>query len=141
MAVNHFHDLYSEQPRHGVKGSIFNGFPALSSLDFQRLMALYSENEDYSALKQMDPFKALEVDGYQAICFQQLWGIVEDFVQKFASDFFNGDQFPPDNSEMLLVLVPKMPNPESLHQYRPIRLCTICRKGKHDIKLIIESPL
>lgn len=66
-----------------------------------------------------------------------MWVIVSDLVWKFAQNFFVNGILPREVNEMLIVLVPKVPAPKELSQFRPITLCCILYKML--IKTIINK--
>ena len=84
--------------------------------------------ETTKALKSMKPFKALGPDGFQPIFFQKYWDIVRPNVHKLVIQAFETGDFDSDVNDTLLVLIPKVGNPEEIKQFRPISLCNVFYK-------------
>ncbi|KAA3477623.1 reverse transcriptase [Gossypium australe] len=92
------------------------------------LLAAYTEEEVFSALKGMGATKAPGLDGFPAVFFQRYWHIVGKDVTKFCLGILNTDQsFGPLNSTDI-VLILKIQNPVNLANFRPISLCTVLDK-------------
>ncbi|KAA3469419.1 reverse transcriptase [Gossypium australe] len=72
------------------------------------LLSPFREEEVWTALKGMGPTKALGSDGFPTLFFQKFWHIVVNVTE--------------------IVLIPKIPNPTSLVNFRPISLCTVLYK-------------
>lgn len=125
--VEFYKGLFSGQ----VNGSQFAsvcGFPPLSinSLDFMtRPICLDDVRE---ALFSMDPSKAPGVDGFPAFFYQKGWNFMKNDLLAFVQEAFNNGTLPSDVLVSLVVLIPKVENPERLTQFRPISLCTVLYK-------------
>ena len=76
----------------------------------------------------MAPSKAPGVDGFNAGFFQTHWQLVKDCVLSTVLGFLNGGDMPDEVNKALLVLIPKVSNPQELSQYRPISLCNVLYK-------------
>lgn len=75
------------------------------------------------AIRSMGKYKAPGPDGYQPIFYQSCWEVVGNSVIRFALDFFSSGILPPQTNDALVVLIPKVPKPERMNQFRPISLC------------------
>ena len=60
--------------------------------------------------------------------FQSLWQLVADDVCNFIIKAFKGRQNLSEVNYSLIVLIPKVPMPKFIHQFRPIRLCNVVFK-------------
>ena len=60
--------------------------------------------------------------------FQNFWNIVGNDVIGVCLNFLNHDIFPSDINDMTIVLIPKVPNPEEVANFRPISLCNVIYK-------------
>lgn len=67
-------------------------------------------------------------DGFHAYFYQNNWHIVGDDITKFIQTFFLTARIPEDLTQIKLVHIPKVPNPESVSQLRPISLCNTLYK-------------
>lgn len=92
------------------------------------LDAPFTEQEVERALFQMAPSKSPGVDGFNAGFFQAHWDLVKPCVSQAVLKFLNGGDLPEEVNRTLLVLIPKVSNPQELSQYRPISLCNVLYK-------------
>jgi hypothetical protein len=88
----------------------------------------FTEEEVEAALFQMAPNKSPGVDGFNAAFFQTHWQLVKPCVVSAVLGFLNGGELPEEVNKTLLVLIPKVTNPQELSQYRPISLCNVLYK-------------
>lgn len=88
----------------------------------------FTEVEVKEALFQMSPLKAPGPDGYPAHFFQRNWDICGDDITRTVLEVLNGDEWPGDINSTFIVLIPKVPNPASVGQFRPISLCNVVYK-------------
>lgn len=80
------------------------------------------------ALFQMAPSKAPGADGFNAGFFQTHRELDKSCVLSAVLGFLNGGDLPEEVNKTLLVLIPKVSNPQELSQYRPISLCNVLYK-------------
>ena len=104
----------------------------------------FMEAELDAALFQMAPNKAPGVDGFNAGFYQMHWQLIRPCVMGAVLGFLNGGELPVDVNKTLLVLIPKVINPQDLSQYRPISLCNVlyklCSKTMANrLRLILED--
>lgn len=92
------------------------------------LLQEISSQEIKDAAMQMGSLKAPGPDGYHGIFYQQYWDIIHREVQGIVKDFFAESCNPTTLNSTNIVLIPKVPNPESVTQYRPISLCNYSYK-------------
>lgn len=103
-------------------------FPPIVHHEYQKLASACTKKEVYTTLTKMDSYKAPGIDGFYAGFFQKIWGVIGNSIWQFSSCFLSMGVLPESLNETLLVLIPKVPNPERLTQYRPISLCTVLYK-------------
>ena len=92
------------------------------------LSTQYTAEEVQVALFQMGPTKAPGPDGMNALFYQKYWHIVGDSVVLAVLDFLNNGNMLPDINHTNIVLIPKVQNPESMSEFRPISLCNVIYK-------------
>ncbi|KAA3466274.1 reverse transcriptase [Gossypium australe] len=92
------------------------------------LLSVFTEEEVFSALKDMGPTKAPGPDGFPAMFFQQYWHIVGKDVIDFCLGILNNGQSFGQLNSTDIVLIPKVQNPSNLSKFRPISLCTVLYK-------------
>lgn len=91
------------------------------------LKSVYTRKEVVAALKEMGPLKAPRSDGFSAF-FQRYWHIVGKDISRFCLDILNrGRDFRALN-EMIIVLIPKIPSPKNVANFKPISLCDVLYK-------------
>ncbi|KAA3480967.1 reverse transcriptase [Gossypium australe] len=92
------------------------------------LLTPYRAEDIEIALKGMGPTKAPGPDGFPALFFQRYWHIVGDDVIKFCLGILNENQIFGDLNYTDIVLIPKVPKPSHLVNFRPISLCSVIYK-------------
>lgn len=93
-----------------------------------KLTALPSAEEIHEAVVNLSAFSAPGPDGFTGHFFSTCWGIIHPEVIAAVQDFFRGCSIPLAISSTLLVLIPKIPNPTSFSDLRPISLCNFTHK-------------
>ena len=63
-----------------------------------------------------------------AIFYKHFWDIVGGDVTREVKNFLHGGDMPAGWNETVVVLIPKVPNPERLKDLRPISLCNVVYK-------------
>lgn len=91
-------------------------------------MEPFSLPEIEAALHSMESSKAPGPDGINGGVIKSLWNEVKgDYLQLF-SDFYENGSLPKGISSSFIVLIPKIQNPISLSDFRPISLMNISPK-------------
>ncbi|KAA3475195.1 reverse transcriptase [Gossypium australe] len=86
------------------------------------------EEEVRIALKGMRPTMAPGPDGFPAMFFQKYWHIVGKEVLRYYLGVLNKGLEVDSANTTNIVLIPKIPKPTSLVNFRPISLCTVLYK-------------
>ncbi|KAA3466906.1 reverse transcriptase [Gossypium australe] len=86
------------------------------------------EEEVRAALRGMGPTKAPGSDGFLALFFQKYWHIIGKEVMEYCLSILNGNKGVEPVNITEIVLIPKIPNPSTLVNFRPISLCTVMYK-------------
>ena len=76
----------------------------------------------------MCPTKSPGPDGFPAHFFQHKWDICGEDLTRMVLKVLNGDDIPTEINSTFIVLIPKVQNPVSLNQFRPISLCNVVYK-------------
>lgn len=92
------------------------------------LMAPYSGEEVWKALESIGDLKAPGVDGMPVVFYKNLWQLIGERVKHEILTVLNGGNIPDGWNDTLIVLIPKVKNPEKLKDLRPISLCTVLYK-------------
>ncbi|KAF7146289.1 hypothetical protein RHSIM_Rhsim04G0067000 [Rhododendron simsii] len=92
------------------------------------LIRAFSTGEIKAALFDMHPSKAPGYDGMTPGFFQKHWDIVGLDVCRAVRSFFHGGKMLGSLNRTNIVLIPKIPTPTKVSQFRPISLCTTIYK-------------
>lgn len=95
-------------------------------LDDQQALDLIQEvtpEEVRQAMFSLKDNKAPGLDGYTAHFYKQAWSVVGDDVTKAIQHFFRSGKLLSEVNSTTISLVPKVPNPTSLNDFRPISCC------------------
>ena len=76
----------------------------------------------------IDDAKAPGPDGFSSLFFKKAWSIVGSEVCEAVEDFFSSGCLLREINCTIIALVPKIPNPSSMHDYRPISCCNAIYK-------------
>ena len=89
----------------------------------------------------MKPLKAPGPDGFQPYFFQTQWSVVGGDLCRFIKEVFANKPEVAEVNHSYLVLIPKVPKPEYIHQFRPIGLCNVIYKTLTKILVNRLKPL
>jgi len=77
---------------------------------------------------QMGSNKAPGPDGLTGLFYHKHWDIVKDDLFLLVQNFLISGVLPTGLNNTIITLIPKIPQPEKLEQYRPISLCNFAYK-------------
>ncbi|KAL9692026.1 hypothetical protein QQ045_012457 [Rhodiola kirilowii] len=89
------------------------------------LMRPYSEAEVREAVFQMCPTKAPGLDGFSALFYQKHWSMVKGKVSMQILRMLNNGTLEDGINKTLITLIPKVKDPKSVGEFRPISLCNV----------------
>ncbi|GAU13938.1 hypothetical protein TSUD_262650 [Trifolium subterraneum] len=98
-------------------------FPALEEIIMRDLAAPLTNNEIKHAVFSMSPWKAPGPDGFPAGFYQKSWDIVGRSICDFVRKVWNTTSEIGVVNKTDICLIPKVPHPETVAQFRPISLC------------------
>lgn len=117
----HFSSFYQ-----GAAGSLLSlgslNLPQLSEESSRSLTQSFGRLEVERALGSLPNDKAPGPDGFNMRSMKFMWPFVCEKVFKLIEDFHTHSFIPPGVNSSFIVLVPKVPNPKSVKDFRPISL-------------------
>jgi hypothetical protein len=128
MATSYFKELFTRDPSlnsDALVDLIQEKVTPEMNLD---LCKDFTDDEIGDALFQIGPLKAPGVDGFPARFYQRNWGELKAEVINGVKLFFSTGHLPEGVNETAIVLIPKIDQPETLKDFRPISLCTVIYK-------------
>ena len=106
--------------------AIFEGIPqTITSQMNSKLVRSVIEAEIRKAVFVLHPNKAPEPDGMTPIFFQMFWNIIKYNLIAAIGSFFHSSNMLKAINETIVTLIPKIPYPVLVSQYRPISLCNV----------------
>ena len=95
----------------------------ISRSQFDLLAAPVTSVEVKEALFSIHPNKASRPDGFNAFFFRRTWHILGGDITRAIQSFFYSGHMLRELNHASISLVPKVPNPSKLSDYRPISCC------------------
>ena len=92
------------------------------------LTAEFTADEVKIALDSMGDLKAPGMDGLPAVFYKHYWHLVGDTVVHEVLHVLRGGRMPEGWNDTMVVLIPKVQNPETLKDLRPISLSNVVYK-------------
>ncbi|KAL0301641.1 UNVERIFIED_CONTAM: LINE-1 retrotransposable element O protein [Sesamum radiatum] len=92
------------------------------------LCVLPTKDEIKQAIFDMCPDSAAGPDGFSALFYQVTWDIIAQDVTAAVQDLFCCTPLPKSFKATSIALIPKVPNPCSWTDFRPISLCNVSNK-------------
>lgn len=139
--VHHFHTLFKEPPNPVPSQFSIHG-NAAENLDNDELCRIPTIEEIWHVVVQMGSFTPPGPDGYSPVFCKRCWDIICNDVYRSIKNIFQYDVLPDLLNHINITLIPKIKNPASASDYRPIYLCNVLYKMVTKILLnMIKSYL
>ena len=91
-----------------------NDFPSISDNLLLQLKQPFTRENIKKALFDVAPFKPPSIDGFRPGFYQNSWDVVGESLCKFVLYFINSGTLSKGTNDTLLVLIPKVRQPENL---------------------------
>lgn len=128
VARNYFHSLFKVDGNSNFV-EVINQISRCTNSDINHaLVDRFLEKEIIEAFNEMDLNKAPGLDGLSGLFYKENWGIVGADVVHFCGEVLNDPKRIGDFNETIIVLIPKVEDPQDITQYRPISLCRVIYK-------------
>lgn len=92
------------------------------------LLSNFTAKDVQEALFAMHPDKSQGPDGLNPAFYQRFWPIIGNDISRACLSYIRECFLPAGMNDTLIVLIPKVASPESIHQLRPIALCNVIYK-------------
>ncbi|XP_062114943.1 uncharacterized protein LOC133828913 [Humulus lupulus] len=102
--------------------------PSLSFEDQVKLIKPFSSHEVKEALFSISSIKSPSSDSFGTGFFKSLWKYIGKEVSKAIIEFFDTSHIPKSQNNAILTLIPKVDQPTTAAEYRPIACCTTIYK-------------
>jgi hypothetical protein len=100
----------------------------LSDAQSNAMITEVTNQEIKETFMSLNPNKAPGPDGYNACFFQKAWDVVGHEVTSAVRNFFRSGRLLTRANATSIALVPKIPNPSKVGDYRPISCCNTIYK-------------
>ncbi|KAF7143420.1 hypothetical protein RHSIM_Rhsim05G0112800 [Rhododendron simsii] len=120
---SHFTKLYAAPPNREFEDILSLVDPIGTEEVNAALTKSVSLEEVQKAVFQMGSLKAPGSDGFPSIFYQKYWDVVREDVFTGVNEFFQNGHILKEMNHTNVALIPKVNNPESMSQFRPISLC------------------
>ncbi|KAI5350425.1 hypothetical protein L3X38_003316 [Prunus dulcis] len=129
LAVEYFHWLFLDDVVDIIRSPLPSLFPHTPEADLAAINKEVTEKEVQDALFAIGPYKTPGPDGYSAIFFfHNCWSLSKKDIEVFVFKCFSTGSVLEFLNSTLVTLVPKITNPQSTLQFRPISLCNTLYK-------------
>ncbi|XP_072061855.1 uncharacterized protein [Arachis hypogaea] len=120
LEERHFTDLFATTTRSKVE-ECTRIIPKKVTVEMNKeLLKEVSDKEIRDAAFSMESLKVPGLEGLNGLFFQNHWVIISREVCDVIKDIFASRRMPEDMRETIMVLIPKVKQPECLSQLRPI---------------------
>ena len=128
VVVDYYSNLFTSNKLENFTELLDAIQPKVSTNMNEELTRPFIAQEVKVALKQMYPLKAPGLDGMHPIFFQHFWNTCGAVVTTTVLEFLNYGMSPPNLNETHIVLIPKIKEPKTVSDFRPISLCNVTYK-------------
>ena len=129
-AVGHFHDVLCSDGPSNIHTEYLDNLDGFiwTPQHLDTLNMVITHEEIKKAMFSIDDSKAPGSDGFSLRFFKAAWSIIGSDVSEAVVSFFSSGSLLREINCTIIALVPKVPNPESIQDYRPISCCNTVYK-------------
>uniref|UniRef100_A0A803NPX3 Reverse transcriptase domain-containing protein n=1 Tax=Cannabis sativa TaxID=3483 RepID=A0A803NPX3_CANSA len=92
------------------------------------LLEPFSSEDVFQAMRAIHPQKAPGSDGLPGLFYRKYWSLIGPEVTKVCLGILNEGMQVKDINDTLLCLIPKVPKPTRMTEFKPISLCNVIYK-------------
>ncbi|CAL8100465.1 unnamed protein product [Prunus armeniaca] len=128
LVVEYFHGIFLDGVVDIINSPLPSLFAHIPEADLAAVNKDVIEKEAHDALFAIGPYKAPGPDGYSAIFFHNCWSLCKKDIEGSVFKCFSNGFVVEFLNNTIITLVPKITNPHSMLQFRPISLCNTLYK-------------
>jgi hypothetical protein len=128
VATNYFTNLFSSSTGDRVEELLCHVDSRVTTQMNEALCKRFTSEEVVEALNGIGDLKAPGLDGMHSVFYKKFWEVVGEKVTEEVLAVLNGGPMPADWNDTSVVLIPKINDPESMKDLRPISLCNVVYK-------------
>ena len=128
--VGHFYDVLCSDGSSNIQFEYLDNLDGFvwSPQHIDTLNRVITHEEVKKTMFSIDESKAPGPDGFSSRFFKSAWSIIGTHVIESVVSFFSSGSMLREINCTIIALVPKVPNPGSMHDYRPISCCNTIYK-------------
>lgn len=127
-ALSYFKKLFQNNDHCDPHALNLQQVPKISNDLYASITQPVTMEEVKASLFSMGSYKAPGPDGFQPIFFKTYWHIIGNDVWHLVSNAFMSGSIEKHLAETLIVPIPKIDDPQSFKDFRPISLCNVLLK-------------
>jgi hypothetical protein len=128
VATNYFMKLFTSHAGTRMEELLGHIDPRVTQPMNEMLCKEFTVKEVEEALNSIGDLKAPGPDGMPSLFYKKYWGVVGEKVTEEVLNVLNGGPMPETWNDTCVVLIPKIKDPESMKDLRPISLCNVVYK-------------
>ncbi|XP_042972810.1 uncharacterized protein LOC122304618 [Carya illinoinensis] len=124
----YFQELFTSSNPSGIEACLSQVHPRVDREMNANLTKQFSAKEVKAALFHMNPMGSPGPDGYPALFYQSHWEVVGDDLTDAVLEILNGNGDTAAINDTFIILIPKIKNPQTVLDFRPISLYNVIYK-------------
>ncbi|XP_045791800.1 uncharacterized protein LOC123886537 [Trifolium pratense] len=128
VLVDHFKTWFTKQDAQAIPDTITVVKDRINTDMYQELNRHFTKEEVFQAIKDMKALAAPGPDGLPAIFYHTHWEVIGKEVTDMVLNVLNNNGDPSHLNNTYICLIPKINNPASPSDFRPISLCNVTLK-------------
>lgn len=126
--ANYFSKLFRSNGEQNVNDLLVAVEPKVQPYMNELLLSSFTASKVKEALDAIGDLKAPGPDGMPSVFYKNCWDLVGNRLTNEVLTVLNGGPIPDGWNDTNIVLIPKVPNPETVKDLMPISLCNVTYK-------------